>query len=198
MSMVFACLLLFDSGITFGQGGPNELANLDYIVELLDEKEFEVEGHGFIRFRYNKKDFKSVNADVDSSPVNCLDDKEKKATFDVTVKRPGAKRYESVLHKLEIDFPVSGEYRHSDPNEVFYHGFRFLEIENFPCEYLILGNGQLYVKKTVYSKSTFEEVKFRLVGEAEDGFEYSPESGLGLFTSTRSFWEECQQLVPVD
>jgi len=180
------------------QNANNELSNIDEIVELLDGNVYEVPGYGSIRFSFNKIDFKLVNAERDKESMNCLTDRERAATFDVNVRRLGEKRFERVDHKLELDYPEKGKYEHSDPNRVYYHGFQFIQIEEFPCSYFILGNGELYVELTEYEKKTFEEIKMRLLGIADEDFHFTPGSNLSSYFVTRTYWTECPLLERED
>jgi hypothetical protein len=164
----------------------NELSSLDSIVELLDNKVYEVPGYGSMRFVFNKKDYALENAKVNLS-TSCSADDVKNATFDVNVKKEGNRRYDNIDYKLKIEFPTNGEYRFKDPNEVYYKGFQFIEISDFPCTFLLLGNGQLYFEKTRYQKLNFSEVKNRLVGTS-DGTHYTYGSPLDRYERE---WIEC-------
>lgn len=164
----------------------NELSSLDNIVELLDNKVYEVPGYGSMRFVFNKKDYALENAKINLS-TSCSADDVKKATFDVNVKKAGNRRYDNIDYKLKIEFPNSGVYRFKDPNGVYYSGFRFIEISDFPCTFLLLGNGQLYFEKTRYQKLNFAEVKNRLLG-TDDGSQYTIDSPLYNYEKE---WIEC-------
>ncbi len=179
-------IILVMFGFTSSTNTKNELSTLDAIVELLDNKVYEVPGYGSMRFVFNKKDYALENAKVNLS-TSCSADDVKNATFDVNVRKAGSRRYDNIDYKLKIEFPTSGSYRFKDPNEVYYKGFQFIEISDFPCTFLLLGNGQLYFEKTRYEKLNFTDVKNRLVGN-NDGSHYTYGSPLDRYERE---WVEC-------
>jgi len=186
--LLLACLV----GVTlssFVSAQESEFTSLKNINNILDGKTYEVPGYGEMKFSFNKKDFKQKNETSLIPASSCSADPIKYATYDVKVKKQGNKKYDRIIYKLEIEFPELGEYRFKDPNLVYYSGFQFIEISEFPCTFLVLANGQLFFEKTSYKKYDFEDVKNRLIGIGESSSKFSY-GGYSLYNYERD-WVEC-------
>jgi len=172
---------------SFGQT-VTELSSLNSIQELLDGKVYSVPEYGLIKFGFNNKDYKVENEKLINS-ASCSADPVKYATFDVNVKKLDRKRYDNIDYKLKIEFPLNGEYKFKDPNQIYYSGFRFIEISEFPCSFLILASGQLFYEKTKYRKLSFTEVRNRLIGSNDPTSQFSYD-GYSLYNYEKE-WVEC-------
>lgn len=180
---LFVMPVLFWSNSIIAQNRANEMHSLDAIIDILDKKVYEVPGYGFIRFRFNRADFKAEN-EVPTG-TGCPTDLLEFATFDVNIKGVGDRAYDRVDYKLKLPYPVNGEYRFTDPNEIYSRGFSFENMINFPCTFLLFGNGQLYFKLQVFKKMPFDEFKSMILGESK-AFDLFMNSGYEFV------WTECK------
>lgn len=177
---------------SFVNAQENEFSSLENINKVLDGNIYEVPGFGEMKFSFNKKDFKEKNETSLIPSSSCSADPIKYATYDVQVKKLGNKKYDRIIYKLQIEYPELGEYRFKDPNLVYYSGFQFIEISEFPCTFLVLANGQLFFEKTSYKKYEFSDVKNRLIGIGESGSKFSY-GGYSLYNYERD-WLECLKI----
>lgn len=188
-SRILVTCMFFITLSSFVSAQESEFSSLENIKKVLNGNVYEVPGYGEMKFSFNKKDFNEKSKTGLISASSCSADPIKYATFDVQVKKLGKKKYDRITYKLEIEYPELGEYRFKDPNLVYYSGFQFMAISEFPCTFLVLANGQLFFEKTSFAKYGFEDVKNRLigVGEANSKFTYG---GYSLYNYERD-WVEC-------
>ena len=188
ISAAVACLFFLTLS-SFVSPLETEFSSMENIKKVLDGSVYSVPGYGEMKFSFNRKDFKAKNETGLISSSSCSADPIKYATFDVKVKKQGKKKYDRITYKLEIEYPELGEYRFKDPNLVYYSGFQFIEISEFPCTFLVLANGQLFFEKTSYEKFGFEDVKNRLIGDGESNSKFTY-GGYSLYNYKKD-WVEC-------